>query len=232
MELLLHVCFKGLTLCWESDHTAKTAIWLHLVTQLTQHAQGFRVIWGEIIFIFKGVFKDGSWHFVQNLKQIRLKMRNLLLSWLIARFSLFFSSFFVGFAFLCLIWLFFYLLERRLLQPQPPELGNDGSEEKLLLHRRAPERKHTGHFNLPSLAASPTPLTGHSLDRRDVRGGEHLVYRLHHVTHPDQSCGGRIGGGVLADLRRPAADVQTPASVSGQGGHLRGAVLAVRRVEA
>ena len=60
-----------------------------------------------------------------------------------------------------------------------------------------------------------------SLDGRDVRRGKHLVQRLHHVTHPHQSCGRRLGSRVLADLRRPATDVQTSASVARQCGHLR-----------
>ena len=60
-----------------------------------------------------------------------------------------------------------------------------------------------------------------SLDGSDVGRGKHLVQRLHHVTHPHQSCGRRLGGRVLADLRRPATDVQTSASVAGQRGHLR-----------
>lgn len=72
---------------------------------------------------------------------------------------------------------------------------------------------------------TPAPASHHqarlSLDGHDVGGGKHLVQRLHHVTHPHQSCHRGVGGRVLADLRRPAADVQTSARVAGQSGHLR-----------
>lgn len=60
-----------------------------------------------------------------------------------------------------------------------------------------------------------------SLDGRDVGGGEHLIQRRHHVTHPHQPCGSSVSRRVLADLRCSATDVQTAASVARQSGHLR-----------
>ena len=44
-----------------------------------------------------------------------------------------------------LSWVYFglHLLERGLLQSQPPKLSDDGAEEELLLHRRTPEHTHT-----------------------------------------------------------------------------------------
>lgn len=63
-------------------------------------------------------------------------------------------------------------------------------------------------------------MVGSSLDGGDVRRGEHLIQRLHHVTHPHQPRGGRVGGRVLADLRRSPTDVQTPAGVARQSRHL------------
>lgn len=40
------------------------------------------------------------------------------------------------------------------------------------------------------------------------------------MTHPHQSCDRGVCGGVLADLRRPAADVQTSAGVTRERSYL------------
>lgn len=57
-------------------------------------------------------------------------------------------------------------------------------------------------------------------DGRDVGGGEHLIQRLHHMTHSHQSHRGRVRGGVFANLSGAATDVQTAPSVSWQRCHL------------
>lgn len=85
-------------------------------------------------------------------------------------------------------------------------------------------RRSQALSSLPPMHAVTTRLRvtikPHSLDGRDVSGGKHLVQGLHHVTHSHQSCDGRVGGRVLADLRGPAADVQASSRVAGQSGHL------------
>lgn len=61
-----------------------------------------------------------------------------------------------------------------------------------------------------------------SLDGGDVSRGKHLIKRIYHMTHSHQSCGRSVCSRVFANLCRPAADVQTSASIARQSSHLQG----------